>query len=479
MIKKILFNYSNHFHHSFSERFNPVYVKEMRQSIHSRAFGSLTFLFIIFELIICYFAYTGLFMTDDGGEAVRLADINTNLPFTVYMIIFMIAISVLPSSVLNRWALERNVDAMALEYTTPIAPGRLIRGKLYAMIALSCYMAIIGMPGYLFLAASTEKYAIIPITIISLAAMSSFYMLGMMGVILGTAKRQMKNTQHILVGLIVIAFPFFGFIISSNSSPEQIGNPQTLTMILWACFIFDAWCYSIIAGLLRPVMSNRFFPAHVTGMVLWILSLPVIAYSIGGNLFVTGMPKSEIQEAIFIAWGYLGVFYAVLNMFIGACDKFKMSQRMSSEISRHGVFKGIVYFFSGGVYPAWLYSTVIFTVGAFAVLYCVKHELYKDHVGSCVLLLCAQYFFVYAQTVIILRYYYPNALPSRIIMMVFAIVGVLTTISSIGNISSIRYLSPFGFIESNSIFTGMIYLACASAVLAVVMFIQAVSPKNE
>lgn len=314
---------------SFPENLNPVFVKEMRQILHSLIPQSLILILILSGMFFLLFS---------AGSCNTKDMVNF---FIVYQAFLGGMMLIAPLWSTAHSIQERAQDGIAPELSTVLSPSVIFNGKLQAVLLTDLVIFLSGLPFLIcFYAMQTE----LPMLDISRwVTLFPCVILSLVG-----GRRSGKDLQCTnfcqLVSLLVI-----GGLLTYDFT-ENKGLPEYVSVILK--FFLAVYFYVWGIACLKPEHSNRMFLPRLAGLFLLAASLLLIFMGSGMEFLRVGG----------CAFAYICGFYAAFSLLLSLNEPLKPSARCLREMPKVP-FDRLTAVFRTGVYPGYWYSAGIMAVG--------------------------------------------------------------------------------------------------------------------
>lgn len=281
-----------------SDRFNPLLVREIRQSFRSRIFTGV----IILSSILCGCAVVA---------GIIIATNSNFIGFQIYAIIYMtlwfICCVAVPASALNRFRTERGRGDYELFIITGISPEKIVLGKLQSSVAQALLLITMSAP-FLMSCYLMRGISILQIGGGILIVLCFTVILTQVGILFSSLP--VSKAFMILVSL-----PFYGLLFSLIfgggtvlnffSRPGDLKEPLTVIFILSIFYFYLSYLCSV--ALLDTYRKNK----TVKIRVFLLVSLLIAAIGIGimrEHLIFS----SDLTEVFFYTLFSVSVFLAAL-----------------------------------------------------------------------------------------------------------------------------------------------------------------------
>ena len=320
----------------FSDRLNPVWVKEMRQMLNGRALFWGSVVLVAGGLFLSYLT------------TCWTANENDNPSFGIYLFCYWVILMIPVLECVSRWHYERGQDCLTPEYTTGLSAFTILNGKLLAALTSTLILLVIGLPVFCFLFDS-KKLLFIDYFILFVP---NYLMTVMLLFLLCLLPQRKKNSPGSLLGLVLIGLLFWvanfflltGMLSPSRRDPDPDHVPILFHVSLLA-FAEAVQCYFWCHARLLPARANRMLLPRIAGLIICLLLIPAN----GLYSFNTGVLFSV---------------YGIINILAASCERFGLTDRCRAELPKKTIPCLIVLFFSSGAYSGLIYGMVFLAAGA-------------------------------------------------------------------------------------------------------------------
>ena len=370
----------------FSDRINPITVKEMRQSLYTMPIMlilALALLMILFFLLL--------------PSTLLLGELIT--PGIMAGVMFVSQIIALTHGV--RMIRERAGDDDLL-YTTTLSPFKIISGK-FAAILINSFMAFcISLPFLVggFYAGGVD-FGDVVFGLIMLFLGVCFYA----SLVLALAAVRTHGKLGILRLLPAVLYLTFASILFDKNY-ENMLFIAAMTPILFTL---------AMAGVANPA-SNRSVVARITTLIAVILM---------------SMATSLIYDDydVFIMYPFMSITIAIIMFLLCACEPIKVSRKILDGTPRNRIAALLYALISSNAYSGWLYAMIL---GGVMVCLIALREGWNDTPTTEIMAICA-YFAAYSGICIYIRsatenFARVNRRPYSVAIIVVVIVAVLTAV---------------------------------------------------
>jgi hypothetical protein len=342
------------------DRLNPVLLKELRQMVRSRSLV-VSLLFFLGALMAMSAGMLALASSSAAKNAVP-----DDLPVgmicfvCVYGLLGFITTLVIPFSVLNRIAREREPGRADLQYSTPLPPRAFVDGKALCGAVTGAFFVLAALP-FMLLAYLLRGVGLGMIAGAAVSSVLGAAILSYVAILFGATKwsplaKRVVFFLALYFGAGNFASGIFAlFAVSAFSTaaasgtvaaPSSLGmffsTPNALSLVALVCVVCFAITWYVRAfaiSLLTPVNFNRARPVRQAETVIWFASLIVLVFAVnlpdGGN--------------VLLFWtGFWTLFFGV-RFLMSVSTPRGYSRRVRSEIAVAGLRRALQYpVFDGG-----------------------------------------------------------------------------------------------------------------------------------
>lgn len=324
---------------------NPVFVKDLRQTFSSKYLLIVSIIAVVLELLFFLPVCNNPSPNQDQAMGILV----------FYLEFGILLCAVLMISHLSRWVNERASDAIAPERMTPLPSGTIIRGKVWAIIALQCWGMLLWMPFAAYLGSFIHD----PIRIKSFLISIGLWFLDQVvlciwAALISLISKPQRSPSGISkfggCGFLVISgfilhgllLTFTGLLIFSMQNESELAK---VILLLFAIpVILGTYGILLIHSTSASKHANKMFPARFGGLILLGITVALLYYCDMG-----------FGSIIFLLLTYLTFqFIVVCN------DSCMQPERMKLDAPENPVLKFFWYFCGTGMKWGWLYNAVLF-----------------------------------------------------------------------------------------------------------------------
>ena len=339
---------------------NPVLLKELRQMVRSRSLV-VSLLFFLGALM----AMTAGMLALASSSAAKAA-VPDGLPvgmicfFIVYGLLAFITTLVIPFSVLNRIAREREPGRADLQYSTPLPPRSFVDGKALCGAVTGAFFVFASLP-FLLLSYLLRGVGLGMIAGAAISSVLGAGILSYVAILFGATKWSPLAKRVAFFFTLYFGAGNFGsgifafFAISSfaaaassgtMAAPSSFGmlfsTPNALSLVALVCVVCFAITWYVRAfaiSLLTPVNFNRSRPVRQAETVIWLIMLALVAFAV--------LASDDGTPLIF--WAGFGALFFGVRLLMSVSTPRGYSRRVRSEISNVRLRRVFQYpIFDGG-----------------------------------------------------------------------------------------------------------------------------------
>ena len=334
---------------SLGDRINPVVIKELRQAVQSRMVGGIVMLFLLVNLV--YLA--GYLMMNERVATSEVA--GRELFFSLYCILVVTCMAFVPLYAAVRLAMERNDANIDLLFVTTISPGKIVRGKFFAAVALAVLIYSSCMPFLVltYLLRGIDLPSIFVTLGLSLVFTAGVTMVAIFAsAVPGGWLLRLLIAGGLLFGMFyaVAGTIGFGYVMTSRGLGYFFRSSGEWTAWgIFALIYLTLWglCYLLAVAALSTKASNRMMPVRVFLTFCWL----VFGAALGGWSY----SQSAYEPVLVWSIGSVGFFCAVLVFAVA--ERESWTPRVRRRIPRNIL----------GRLAAWIF----FTGSAGGVVWCL------------------------------------------------------------------------------------------------------------
>jgi hypothetical protein len=336
----------------FSDRINPIVIKELRQAVQSR-FVIATLL----TLLTVQLAAIGIYILASGGSLYGF-DAGRQAFLMLFGILQVIGVIFVPLYTGARLAAERSDVNVDLLFITTISPRSVIAGKMFAAMTMTALIYSACMP---FMAFTYFLRGIdLPSIFISLGVGFAAVVACAQGAVF-VACIPVGRVFKIIFGLIALAIfgmIYFGTMAGVNEIVGRgvVGRDfwEVITLVaLVICFLVGLFFVMSVA-LIMPVASNRALPVRLFITSAWLLGGVVAA--------VSSMVENHSWQVAF--WLLSSEIVFALALFAAVSERDPPRGRVLRSIPKSMLGRARAFFFFSGAANgvAWASVMIVLTL---------------------------------------------------------------------------------------------------------------------
>ncbi len=289
---------------------NPVMVRELRQYLRSR-FANWIVILMLAGLVLVTMGFFAEARSRVTVTGVEIASGSGGAMFGMVAGVLSIASVLLALYTAQRMGAERDRQNLDLLFTTILRPGQVVRGKLFAGLAMFSLFLSLAMPfmtmTYMMRGIDVRVilWGLLSLAVGSTLALSGAILLGCLP--FGPLFR--RGGIAFMVVFVWLSLGVVPFMLRMGSrafrhsgvtlSGWDWQEASTIAAILVCAFVVP---YSLSILLLSHARSNRFFPFRLTMTGLWLASMAVVAaqvYISSGGVADVFLPLWFIPGMVF------------------------------------------------------------------------------------------------------------------------------------------------------------------------------------
>lgn len=433
--------------------FNPVYVKELRQALHSRSFWVVSIMVVVLEALLFY-------VTLEGLDAIRRGNLWSGISlfpqmddpesaFSAQMLHIVLshvwlfcAVGILQPTI-TRWTEERQLDAVAPERTTCLSAGTILRGKILFHVTLLAWIVLLLLPIFCWLCPKVTPNMLR--SYLCTASISFLLILTLM-IWSTNVAMSMRIRRNVTSGL-----GFFGwgglvigtiFIFVYQNCLINLFQFSNYALEYYAIGIFTLVSLLVYGGLvllaiMKPEQSNRMFTTRIGGYGLCLLT--VLCGWICTKELADQITVTLVNITVFVLiFGYIA-FQSMLALF----EPLYMPKRMSLDAPKNPLGKLIWYICGTGSICAWIHLLIPF---ALVTVFFYNNSLANFDVTffSCLFVFCL-YMIIYSTVGSLLRIRFPKLNGGAILLILCIFSWILDLVLIAHELYSLTYMSPVAY----------------------------------
>lgn len=346
----------------FSDRVNPIAVKELRQAVRSRIVTGMLVFFLILQFVV-----VALYLLMQPSAASDLTS-GRDLAAALYAILMFLCVVFVPMYSGIRLAWERSTAHCDLMFATTISAWAIIRGKMLtaALIVGLLYSACAPFMVFTYLLRGID----LPVIFMMLGT-GLVYIMAAVQFALFLACIPASRLAKILLGLFSLgtilylagASLFLGVAMLTGSG---FFFPAVSTGQFWvgaalggaSALAGIGTLYFLSVALIRPPSANRMLPVRIYVTVVWLLAGTVAAiWAIVGG----------VGEMILV-WAVTSSVLLAGAMLLAVSERESWRPRVRRSIPRGIVARAVAFLFYSGSAGGVLWTSLMLGLTLLAVL---------------------------------------------------------------------------------------------------------------
>ncbi len=340
-------------------RLNPIVVKELRQAVRSRFVSGVFVLFLGVELFAI-----GMLLLTRSAKVDPAMYLGRDMFQLLFVLLSVACLAFIPLYAGVRLAMERWDDNLDLLFITTIKPGAIIRGKLFAAVAIAVLLFAAAAPFMSF------SYLLRGIDIPSIFVALGFVFVVVVAVTqaaLFLACLPASRVFKLLLGLasvgglfaIVITVNAFGWDLVRRGVGSRFG-----TWDFWAAsasVVGGLWLAAglvqrLAVALISPPSANRALPVRAYATFGWLVS----------GIWIFVVARVEREEEILLVWLVGSMLLLSAAVLTGLSEDTLLSARVRRAIPRGRLARRMAFLFYNGPAGAlcWVLLLAAATVAA-------------------------------------------------------------------------------------------------------------------
>lgn len=270
---------------------NPVFLKELRQLVRSRAIIWMMLLYPIALFVVCALVIASNRSAKSAAELALSTGYGTGTCVATAIILGLVICVMLPVYSSIKMTLETVKNRMGLEFITGLSPRQIVTGKMSATALLMLVTLTVSLPFFIL------SYLLRGITLgVVLLVPTILFAGGLATLSLGTLIASQRRPVSLRITEIVIVLllgPGIYFCTSmvllvitslggghSSAVPTTSDILETLTIIALGLFSLVLICRAVSASMLSPPFVDAIRPVRTTELVLFLLTTTVWFFDI-------------------------------------------------------------------------------------------------------------------------------------------------------------------------------------------------------
>jgi ABC-type transport system involved in cytochrome c biogenesis permease component len=290
--------------------FNPLLVREIRQSVRSKAFSSG----IILTSVICLVIMAcGMIWTAKNGYISQSSDLGRNIFAIIYFILWTILCIAIPFSSATRFRNERKKGEFELFRITGISPKRIIMGKLQASLSQALLLSFVAAPFmmtcYLLRGISALDIFILLFVVFVLAIGLTQIGIFMGSLNLTTPFFSLLNIVYVLS--LIWTYVVYGMLISEGWERvmNEIGVGNEVIMFLSTILIYLYWFIFLFLATVAMINDDN------TDTTFSLRMLTLLAVMFIPPIFIFFEELHEVAQIVFYLCFTIPVLVAAMLVY--------------------------------------------------------------------------------------------------------------------------------------------------------------------
>ncbi len=323
---------------------NPVFVKDLRQTFSGKYLLIVSIIAVVLELLFFLPVCNNPSPNQDQAMGILV----------FYLEFGILLCAVLMLSLLSRWVNERASDAIAPERMTPLPSGTIIRGKVWAIIAIQCWGMLLWMPFAAYLGSFIHDRVFTKIFLITICLwFLDQIVLCIWAALISLVSKPQRTPSglskfggsvFLIISGFILHFCLSIFIGLLMFIPNESELAKVILLLFAIPVILGTYGILLIHSTAASKHANKMFPARFGGLILLGIAAAILHYCDMG-----------FGSIIFLLLTYLTFqFIVVCN------DSCIQPERMKLDAPGNPVLKFFWYFCGTGMKWGWLYNAVLF-----------------------------------------------------------------------------------------------------------------------
>ena len=308
----------------WSDRLNPVLVKEIRQSFHN--YGVLTVMGVLLAaqlvlLVVMQYQVSRNPEAFSGTGAVMFGFVVTGMALAALLIGAL--------GTLLRFTAERRSRELDFSFLTTLSPNRIVWGKLAGAMVMTVFIFALCLPfiviSYFLRGIGMEQMLFVVLTLFPMVCVAS-----QLAILIGSAGQRWLVSVFVLLAFFG-SWPCVIFMILMIDSVFSGNKSLPGIMLLWY------GCSGMLLGLLYALSvaaigarrSNRMLPVRLSLIGIFLLS-PLVGLGVG---LIGNVPRLGVTTLLFMS-GF-GSAAAALCATIAAFERFDPGKRVMRKCPKN------------------------------------------------------------------------------------------------------------------------------------------------
>jgi hypothetical protein len=317
-----------------SDFFNPVLIKELRQSFHNRGILSLMALLLIGQLLVLLVVHlvqvSSKTLPDDLGKAVFIAII------TILQVCLFLSCSL---GIGQRFMQERLNSELDFCKLTALSPVRIIWGKLCSALVLLLFIHSLCLP-FLVIAYFLRGIAILQMLKVVLLLLPLNLVLVFSGVLCGAVGKK-NSISLLLVAIFFLAPPATAMIFEMSRLWNQgFGMEEWLAVLVVPVF-WCGLCFVLSVSIISHTMANRMLPIRIYLLATLLLFPAAVAG-------LAALTDQHVLDFLNISFSIITALVSMLIALLAVCERSRPSLHILNQCPRNILLRGGFFLLSSG-----------------------------------------------------------------------------------------------------------------------------------
>ncbi len=343
---------------------NPIVVKELRQAVQSRFVVSLLMLLLV--ALMSVMGFFTLFSMSENTTTMITLDKGRHAFGILFGIFVFSSMFFVPLYTAFRMFTERSGDNMDLVFISAVKPGAIIRGKLFAGMAITLLLFSVCLPFmcFTYLLRGVDLPSIFVILAMAFIAVAIVTQVALF-VSCERWNRMLRAIMGLGLAGIVIISCFTTIAVANDMLQAGVGSRlgswdfwRDTVFILIPTGLLTGLVYMISVAEITPSSANRAFGIRLYVTFSWLLT-GIISFT---NVFY--FKKSGIQE-----WFVFFLYIMGVALMVAVCERDGQSPRVAHAIPYGKIKRAAAFFFYSGAANGVAWALVMTGLTFFAFIF--------------------------------------------------------------------------------------------------------------
>ncbi len=433
------------FNRNSSDALNPVFYKLMRQALNSRFLVVLVLGVALAEVMVALGCWASWRESITYGGTPNYQ--GWLMLFQIAYIVAIVSCGFFVTTTV--WCRELGVEGLDVRCGTRLKPATIVKGLLYALLAISALPTLVAAPILGFAVNHTRIAALLFPLVAGLSISCVAMACSCLELEFSNNKGKFSLSGVVFVVATLITMGISGYYFDSNRPNYEIITSVPVRSYLLAAVV------AVVAsvGLLRHPSQNRVAPFRIAILIavaLWIA------------LGCLQMTNVTTQTFCALA-GYTCCFCADMMTFLGSCERLKPSRRISMALPKNWLGKIAVLPFLPGAAMGISFGWCMAAIGTLALVLSDGLTAYCNSSSKLSVVTFAVYLLLYAECISFMRRTFHFSI-TQSYAIVAACSLILLPVAIYTNNPFLAILNPFfTAIASNEV---ILYTQIAALVIA-------------